>query len=93
MLEMMGVDDSTKLIIFIMLSFSFFVGILVAVSREAYLFFNKALQKKYGIRRTFITFIEDTHYDIVDRFVLKYRVVAGLIISISAFLLLLIYKS
>ena len=93
MLELMGVHESKRMIIFIMLSFSFFVGILLTVSREAYLFFNKALQKKYGIRRTFITFIEDTEFDHIDRFILKYRVRAGLIISISAFILLLIYKA
>ena len=92
MLDMMGIIDAAQFFIFMMLSFAFFVGILLLVSHEAFSMFNKDLQKEYGVKKRFFPKIEDSWYGFVDFLLLKYRFVSGLFIAIIAFILLS-YKS
>ncbi len=92
MFEVLGLDISGKIIFFLMLSFSFFVGILLMVSREGFDAFNKALQKEYGLRKRIAPQIEDTHVDVVDKILTRYRFMAGMLICLASFFLLLIYK-
>ncbi len=92
MLEVLGLDISAKFLVFLMLSFSFFVGIILLVSSDAFRSFNQALQKEYGLKRRIAPQLEDARVDFVDRVLIKYRLMAGLLICIAAFFLLLLYK-
>ena len=92
MLEVFGLDVSAKILIYIMISFSFFVGIILMVSQEAFSAFHKSLQKEYGLKRRLSPKIENTYIDFIDRVLMKYRVLAGMLISLTAFFLLLMYK-
>ena len=92
MLEVFGLDVSARVLVDLMLSFSFFVGLILVVSREAFGAFHKALQKEYGLKRRLAPKLEDSGSDIIDKILMKYRVFAGLIISITAFFLLLAYR-
>jgi len=92
MLEMLGIIDAVEFFIYLMLAFAFFVGILLVVSEEAFSMFNKELQKEYGLKKRLFPKIEDSWYDFIDFLMLKYRFLSGLLISIIAFLLLLVYK-
>jgi len=92
MLDFMGLVQSLQFFIYIMISFAFFVGILLLVSQEAFDAFNTDLQKEYGIKRRFFPKIEDSQYNFLDFLLLKYRFVAGVLIAVVAFILLLIYK-
>ena len=92
MLEMLGVIDAAKFFIYLMLAFAFFVGVLLLVSDEAFSLFNKDLQKEYGLKKRLFPKIEDSWYGFVDFLLLKYRFVSGLLITIIAFILLLVYK-
>ena len=92
MLESLEGVDAVKLFIYIMLAFAFFVGILLLVSDQAFSIFNKDLQREYGIRKRMFPKVEDSKYEFIDFLLLKYRFISGLLISIIAFILLLIYK-
>jgi len=84
--------DSMQMIVYLMLSLAFFVGIMLVVSQEAFHHFNDALRKEYGIRQRFFRKLEDNEFHFVDWLILRYRLLAGILISVSAFVLLLIYK-
>ena len=92
MLRVFGLDLSTKVLVDLMLSFSFFVGIVLMVSSEAFGAFHKALQKEYGLKRRLAPKLEDTKFDIIDQVLMKYRVFAGMLICLTSFFLLLLYK-
>ena len=92
MLEVFGWDISGKLLFNLMLSFAFFVGIILMVSREAFSAFHKALQKEYGLKRKLAPKLEDPQFDIIDKILMKYRVMAGMLICITTFFLLLLYR-
>lgn len=92
MLNAFGVPESAQVITYLLLSFSFYCGILLLVSKEAFEMFDKSLQREYGVKRTILPFLEKTRIDIVDPLLLKYRLAAGLLISVTSFVLLLIYK-
>ena len=92
MFEVFGLDISAKILEDLMLSFSFFVGIVLMVSREAFGAFHKALQKEYGLKRRLSPKLENTRSDIIDKILIKYRVFAGVVISITAFFLLLLNR-
>ncbi|MDP2654370.1 MAG: hypothetical protein Q8Q08_10110 [Candidatus Omnitrophota bacterium] len=92
MLEDFGLSESLKVIVYLMISFSFFVGIMLVVSQEAFVHFDKALQREYGIRKRFLPKLEETQFKFVDWVLLKYRTLSGLLIAVIAFMLLLTYK-
>ena len=76
----------------IMISFAFFVGVVLMVSPEAFEALNRALQKEYGLKTRLLPKIENTTINIIDKAVIKNRVFAGLSISVVSFVLLLIHK-
>ena len=92
MLEIMGLDISAKFLIFLMLSLAFFVGLLLLVSHEAFAVFHSKLQQEFGLKRRIAPKLEDTQVDVVDKVLLQYRFLAGLLICLAAFFLLLLYK-
>ena len=83
---------SFRIVFYIMISFAFFVGILLMVSQEAFDSFNRDLQKEYGIKRRLFPKIEDSNFNFIDYLLLKNRLIAGLLITVISFVLLLIYK-
>ena len=92
MLEDIGVNDSLSMIVYIMISFSFFVGILLLVSQEAFQHFNSALEREYGIRYRISPKLENNQNKFLDWVILKYRLISGVLIVTASFFLLLIYK-
>ena len=92
MIEIFGLDVSSKVFFYIMVSFSFFVGIILMVSPEAFENLNHALRKEYGFKIKLVPFLENTFIDTVDKIIVKNRVIAGIIISVTAFALLIIFK-
>ena len=92
MINIFNLGGSMNMVISLLLSLSFFIGILLIISHESFISLNKALQQEYGIKRRLAPAVEDTYIDIVDSFLTTHRVWAGLIIAISAFILLLLYK-
>jgi hypothetical protein len=91
-IEALGIPESIKILTYLMLSFSFFCGIMLLVSREAYEDFNAALQKEFGFKRKFFPVLEEIKTNIIDKLALKYRIPVGLFIAISSFVMLLAYK-
>ena len=73
----------------LMLSFAFFIGIILMISRDAFITLNRDLQREYGIKRRLSAKLEDVYIDVVERASLKYPVFVGLFIAIFAFILLL----
>ncbi|MFA5088949.1 MAG: hypothetical protein WC552_07950 [Candidatus Omnitrophota bacterium] len=92
MLDAFGVIQSIRLFIYIMISFAFFVGILLLVSQEAFDVFSSDLQKEYGLKKRLFPKIEDSGFNFVDFLLLKYRFMAGILIAVIAFILLLVCK-
>ncbi len=93
MLEIFGISQSLQFLAYLMLSFSFFVGVMLLVSQEAFEHFNAALQKEYGIKKTLLPKLENTRTTFVDWIILKYRFVSGILITVISFILLLMYKT
>lgn len=83
---------STNMFFYIMVSMGFFFGIILMIAPEAYHQINNALQKEYGLKVRLLPKLEDRNVDFVDRIMIKYRKATGLMISISAFVLLLFNK-
>ena len=75
-----------------MVSFAFFVGIVLMVSPEAFEALNRALQKEYGLKTRLVPKLENTSIDVIDKALIKNRIIAGLIIAVCSFVLLLINK-
>ena len=92
MVDMFGLEISSQMFFHIMISFAFFVGIVLMVSPEAFDALNRSLKKEYGLKTRIIPMLENTSIDVVDKFVVRNRVIAGIIIAITSFILLLIYK-
>jgi len=90
--DFFGILLSTEMFFKIMVSFGFFIGIVLMISPEAFESLNKKLQKEYGLRMRLVPKIEDKYVDVIDRAVVKNRIIAGMIIAITAFILLLIYN-
>ena len=84
--------SSWNMIFYILVSLGFVVGIILMVAPKAYESLNEALQKEYGIKTRFIPKLEDTKIETVDNICKKNTVIAGMIISIVSFMLLLIFK-
>lgn len=90
--QLLGLDVSAKMFFYIMISFSFFVGIILTIAPEAFESLNRTLQKEYGLKKKFFPKLEDTKVDVVDRALSRNRVLTGVIISVTSFILLMLYK-
>jgi hypothetical protein len=84
-----------NLVLRFLLSFGFFVGIMLMISPEAFDALNRALSKEYGIKTRLIPKLELTAIHILDKIITKNRahgIISGLVIVTVSFVLLLIYK-
>ena len=75
-----------------MVSFSFFVGIMLVVSFEAFEHFNAALQKEYGMKKRLAPKVESIENKFTDWFLTRYPLISGIFISVMSFILLLIFR-
>ena len=91
-MDFWGWQPSVQKISDIMISFAFFIGIVLVISPKAFYTLNKAFQREYGIRRRILPKLEDVRIDVIDKIVIKNRIIAGLAISIISFILLLVKK-
>ena len=92
MVDKFGLIESMEIFFNLMISLSFFVGIMLVVSTEAFDHFNCALQKEFGIRKKIIPSVEDSANHFVDWLILKYPFFAGIFISVASFALMMVYK-
>ena len=95
MLENSDLVQIASLILHFLVSFGFFVGIVLMVSPEAFDALNKALSREYGIKTRLIPKIELATIHMLDKIITKkrvYGIAAGFIISTISFILLLINK-
>ena len=90
--DILGISVSANMFFYIMVSIGFFVGIILMVAPEAFDSLHKSLQREYGLKIRLVPKIENTSVDVIDRAIIKNRVMSGLIISVAAFVLLLLYK-
>jgi hypothetical protein len=88
-----GIDlmQLSNLIFYFMISLGFFVGIVLMAAPEVYAPLNKALQKEYGLKTRLAPQIEAPN-DIIDKVIQKNMVFAGVLISTSAFMLMIVFK-
>lgn len=93
LLEELGILDAGWFLWNLMLSFTFFIGIFLIVSKEAIECLNRDFQKEFGWRKNIATQLESKKFVFIDMFVLKYSVWIGLLISVISFVLLLMYKN
>lgn len=78
-----------------LVSFGFFSGIVLMVSPEAFDALNKALSREYGIKTRFIPKLELATIHVLDKIITKKRshgIIAGFVITVVSFILLLINK-
>jgi len=83
------------LVLHFLVSFGFFVGIVLMVSPEAFDALNRALSKEYGIKTRLVPKIELATIHMLDKIITKkriYGIAAGFAISTISFILLLINK-
>ena len=92
MLDFFGLAISTQTFFSIMVSLAFFVGIVLMISPEAFASLHKALQKEYGLKKRLIPGIEDTVFDAIDKFLVQNQFFAGLMIAVTSFVLLLVFR-
>ncbi len=92
MVDILQLGSSSKMVFYILISFSFVIGIILMISPEGFDALNKSFQKEFGIRTRLVPKLEDTFIDVIDRAMIKNPVIAGLCISVTSFFLLLIYK-
>jgi len=90
--DMLGIGLSANMFFNIMVSFGFFIGIILMIAPEAFDSLNKSLQKEYGLKVRLVPRIEDATVDVIDKTIIKNRIMSGLIISVTAFALLLLYR-
>lgn len=93
LLEELGLFDAGSFLWELMLSFTFFIGIFLIVSREAVECLNRDFQREFGWRKYIITQIETKKFVFIDAFILKYPIWIGLIITITSFVLLLMQRA
>ena len=88
-------SQAFNLIFLLLVSFSFFMGIVLMVSPEAFDLLNKALSREYGIKTRILPKLELTAIHVLDKIITKNRshgIIAGFIISTISFLLILFRK-
>jgi hypothetical protein len=91
MLSMNELGEIANIVFYIMVSFGFFVGIILMAAPEVYHPLNRALQREYGLKIRLLPKIEESA-EVVDQVLNKHRIIAGMCISVSAFMLMLVYK-
>ncbi len=87
-----GIRISIDMVFYILVSFAFFSGILLMVSPEAFRLFDKSLRQEYGVKKRIIPYVENKTVYAFDEFLIKHGVISGMFLSISAFVLLLIFR-
>ena len=92
MINILELGGSVKMMVYLLLSLSFFIGILLMISQESFSALHKVLQEEYGIKKKLVPMMEDVYIDVVDKFLVRNRLWAGLFIAIASFTLLLINK-
>jgi len=92
MLDVLGIADGYQVFIYLMLSFAFVVGLMLTVSEESFEHFRRSLEKEYGYKKRLFPKIEHIQNHFIDWLVLKYRILFGMFITVSAFVLLLLFK-
>lgn len=92
MFDIFGLNVSSQIFFRLMVAFAFFIGIILMVSPEAFEAFNRALQKEYGLKARIFPKLENTAIDIIDKVIMKNRVLAGFSIALISFFLLLIHN-
>ena len=92
MYSSLGLDVSISMFFYIMVSIGFVIGIILMVAPEAYELLSKALNREYGLKHRFFRKIENDKFENLDRFATRHSVVIGMILSITTFILLIIYK-
>ncbi|MEW5894964.1 MAG: hypothetical protein AB1650_04305 [Candidatus Omnitrophota bacterium] len=93
MLEKLGLIEAGSFLIRLTLSFTFFVGIFLMVSREAVRCLNRDFQRELGWRKYIIPQLERKGFFFIDAFVLEHAVWVGAVITVASFILLLIHKT
>ena len=91
MADLISVAVASKTFFHIMISFAFFIGIILAVAPGAFDSLNQAMQKEYGIKKRIAPQLEDPSFD-TDKYIMRVRVIVGPTIAIVSFLLLLFAK-
>lgn len=92
MWQILNLNEALNIFANLMISFAFFVGIMLIVSQEAFEHFNKAVAREMGIKKRILPQIENKTFHLIDFVILKYRLFSGLLIAITSFFLLLIYR-
>lgn len=90
--DIWGIGLSANMFFYIMVSFGFVIGIMLMVSPESFESFHRSLQREYGLKVRLVPRIENTTIELIDKAIIKNRVMSGLVISVTAFILLLLYK-
>ncbi|MFP4473600.1 MAG: hypothetical protein ACLFPX_07040 [Candidatus Omnitrophota bacterium] len=88
----LGLNDSWQLIVEIMLCMTFFIGIMLVVSAESVTILNRDFQKEIGFRKRFFPKLEDAKESPIDRAILQRPFWFGILIAVTSFLLLLLYR-
>ena len=63
--------EIVKFLLYILVSFGFFTGIVLMVSPEAFDALNRALSKEYGIKTRLVPKIELTAIHVLDKIITK----------------------
>lgn len=84
-----------RLLMHIFLSLSFAIGVVLIISPEAFDMLSKALSKEYGLRTRFLPKFELKIIHLLDKAITTnraYGIIAGAVIAIISFVLLLINR-
>ena len=92
LLTELGLFEAGSFLWELMLSFTFFIGIFLIISREAIECLNRDFQREYGWRKYVITQLENKKFMFIDAFIMKYPIWVGLVISVVSFVLLLMRR-
>ena len=87
-----GIFVSMNMIFYLMVSFGFVIGIILMVAPEAFENLHKALQREYGLTVKLAPKFENTVFNAIDKAIVKHRKFTGVLLSITAFVLLIVYK-
>ena len=93
MFEDLGILAAGSFLWELMLSFTFFIGIFLIVSREAVECLNRDFQRELGWRKYVIPQLEGKKFLFIDAFILKYPIWMGIVISTASFVMLLAHRA
>jgi len=92
MLARLGIQVPLQAMFTLFISFSFFIGLLLMVSPEAFSSLERIFNKEYGFKRKLVPKLEDAKVEAFDKIIIKNRGIAGMIICIVSFLMLIWYR-